>query len=121
MSSFAEILRGGLVRVSAVAGSDVRYSRGASWVRVRAVPGHTDFTLSDQWGAVSEYRSRDFIVQGCSLKLGGTLVKPQRGDTISEGGNVYEVSRPDGGEQPWSFSDNGGNFYRIHTKLKGAP
>lgn len=117
MNQFQQIIDAGLNRLSAIAGVDIRYTRGTDWIRIRATPGSTDFTLSDQFGAVSEYRTRDYIVSASSLVINGTLVKPIRGDTILEGSSVYEVSRPDGGEQPWSFSDHGGTHLRIHTKL----
>jgi len=122
--SFQNIIGTALNTVAKVAGETITYTRGANWTTLQATPGLTNFQLVDTSGVVSEFRSRDYIVPTCKLSLNGARITPQRGDTITvQAGpltNVYEVSRPDGGEQPYGFSGIGHTHFRIHTKLKST-
>jgi hypothetical protein len=123
MSTFQQIIGNGLTALTCVAGVEVKYRRGADWVRIRAVPGQTTFNITDANVVVSETRSRDYLIQADDLVIGGVVVTPQRGDLIEEtvGAKIqiYEVTRPDG-EQPWRYADHGRTSIRVHTKLKAV-
>jgi hypothetical protein len=123
-SVFQEMISSGQRLISKSAGVSVIYSDGMNWVRLIAVPGKTDFQLSDDFGAISQFRSRDYLVEAADLILNEVVIEPQRGHTITEqiGDEIhtYEVSRPDGDEQPWRWSTTDHKRIRIHTKLKAV-
>jgi hypothetical protein len=124
VASFNSIIASGQQAIAACAGVSVVYSDGTNWTRITATPGKTDFELVDDSGAISQFRSRDYIVMAADLVLNWVMVTPQRGHTITEqiGKQLhkYEVSRPDGSEQPYRYSSTGNNVLRIHTKLKAV-
>ena len=93
----------------------VMYSRGADSVQVAATVGSTTFEISDQYGAVEKWESRDFLVTAAALVLGGEPVEPQRGDRITDGAKVYEVLAPCK-EDVFRPSDPYAVTLRIHTK-----
>jgi hypothetical protein len=123
MGGFHQDIADALASVADVAGVDVIYRRGASWIKLaRVVPGESTFRVDDGFGAIVKVRSRDYLIPAANLKLDGAQVTPQRGDTIEEiVGNavhVHEALRPDGDGDVWRYSDQGRSRIRVHTKLK---
>ena len=120
--SFDATIQEGLAAVREIAGHEITYHRGDAWVQLRAVPGQTNFQLSDVSNIIHEARTRDFTFFACKLVLNAQLVTPNRGDLIHErvGRNayIYEISRPDGGDQPWRYADHAQTTIRVHTNLK---
>ena len=105
------------------ASSNVVYVRGSNQVSVLATIGRTLMKLDDGYGGVRmQWSDRDFLINPADLVLAGSLITPERGDTILEtvGTKVYsyEVNAP-GGEPAWRWSDPHRSLYRIHTKEIG--
>jgi len=97
----------------------VTYSRDGAELQIAATVGSTTFEVDDGYGGVEKWQSRDYLVTAADLALGGVLVQPQRGDRISDGGQVYEVMAP-GKEDVCRPADNYGLTWRIHTKRIGT-
>ena len=98
---------------------DVVYEQDAQQVTVKATIGRTVFELDNGHGVLERTESRDFLILGADLELGGLPVLPQRGDRIRETQGskvyVYEVMAP-GREPAWRWSDPYRKTLRIHTK-----
>ena len=97
----------------------VVYSRGEDSVAVQAGVGKTTFDVDDGYGLMTTWESRDFLIAAADLVLSGEVIKPQRDDTISDGGKVYQVMAP-GKEDVCRPSDPYGVTWRIHTKQIGS-
>lgn len=67
-------------------------------------------------GGVTRMETRDFLIHSDDL-----FQEPKRGDKIvvSENGTqkTYEVSIPQGADNPWRWSDRSQTLRRIHTQL----
>jgi hypothetical protein len=96
----------------------VAYRRGSASAEVPATIGKTIFRIEDEYGRVVCYESRDFLISTEKLVLNGTVVLPERGDEIIDGGFIYEVMAP-ANEPEWRYSDAFRNTLRIHTKNTG--
>lgn len=122
MSEFASIIADALCSLSGVAGQTVTFVRNTDWVKVEAVSGSTTFDLDDGNGVVVEYRTQDWLIGACNLRIAGEQVEPKRGDLIEQSVgsriHVFEVLRPDGGEQVFRYIDPARTRMRVHTKLK---
>ncbi|MBU6387846.1 MAG: hypothetical protein KGS49_18015 [Planctomycetes bacterium] len=123
----ADLLRAGqqwlASKLKSHASSTVVYVRGTNQVSVLATIGRTLMKLDDGYGGVRmQWTDRDFLINPADLVLAGSLITPERGDTILEtvGTKVYsyEVNAP-GGEPAWRWSDPHRSLYRIHTKEIG--
>ena len=94
----------------------VVYSRAEASAEVLATVGRTTFDVTDDYGVVQHWESRDFLILAEDLADFGL---PERGDRITEtqGGQtfVYEVMAP-GAETPWRWSGSYRRTLRIHTK-----
>ena len=98
----------------------VVYRRAVNQVPVPATIGRTLMKLADGDGGVRmEWTDRDFLIRADVLVIAGNRITPERGDTVVDAGQVYEVMAP-GGEPPWRPSDPFGHLLRIHTKRIGA-
>jgi hypothetical protein len=102
----------------------VTYNRGSVSVVVLAAVGKTNFEIDTTSGVTETFESRDYIILAADLAINGTLLTPQRGDTITDvqGGQtlVYEVTGP-GREPCWRWSNPYRTSMRIHTKQVGGP
>lgn len=103
--------------------STVIYVRGENQVSVLATIGRTLMKLDDGYGGIRmQWTDRDFLIDPSDLIISGSVITPERGDTILEtvGTKVYtyEVNAP-GGEPAWRWSDPHRSLYRIHTKEIG--
>ncbi len=96
----------------------VVYSRGTDSISVQAAVGKTAFEVDDGYGLMTTFESRDYLIASADLLLADEIIEPRRGDTISEGGKVYEVMAP-GKEDACRPSDQYGVTWRIHTKQVG--
>lgn len=100
--------------------SPVVYGRGAETVTVNAIIGRTEFDAADEYGITIRTESRDYLILAADLILDGSVVLPERGDTITETDGdftlVYEVL-PIGNQPHWRYSDPFRKRLRIHTKL----
>jgi hypothetical protein len=98
---------------------DVVYEQAAEQVAVKATIGRTVFELDNGHGVLERTESRDFLILGADLVLGGSPALPQRGDRVRETQGVkvyvYEVMAP-GREPAWRWSDPYRKLLRIHTK-----
>ncbi|MFA6134565.1 MAG: hypothetical protein WC869_11175 [Phycisphaerae bacterium] len=95
---------------------NVTYCRGAGSVQVAATVGRTVFEVENAYGIVEKAESRDFLVSAASLVMDGQVIRPQRGDQISDDGRTYEVMAP-GNEDVCRPADPYGITLRIHTKF----
>ena len=93
----------------------VTYSRDADSVQIAAAIGQTTFEVQNDYGVMEKWESRDFLVTAADLVLAGVQIVPERGDRITDDGNVYEVLSP-GKEDVFRKSDQFGVTLRIHTK-----
>jgi len=96
----------------------VTYNRGPDSVAVAATIGTTHQEMIDDHGRVFEIDARDFLIDKNDLKLNAAEITPERGDTITQGSHVYEVTSS-GAEPPWRWSDRHHSRRRIHTQAKG--
>ncbi len=97
------------------AGQSIAYTRGPNSVTLTATIGETDYEKEDAHGVIIRFESRDFIIDASDLLLNGSVVTPQDGDTITYGGETYEVLSLDGG-RPYEPTDPYETQWRIHTK-----
>jgi hypothetical protein len=97
----------------------VTYASGGQQVQLQATVGSTTFQVANDYGVFERWESRDYLVVAADLVLGDAVVVPQRGDTITDGGQVYTVMAP-GHEDVYRPSDQYGVTLRIHTKLTGS-
>lgn len=99
-------------------GVSITYGRGAGSVTVTALLGNTeDLRTEDNRATLST--SRDFIVKAATLRVGGALVQPARGDVITLSGVTYQVL-PLPGQDTHRPLDPRGVYIRIHTRKLGA-
>lgn len=101
------------------AGGDVVYTRGAYSVTIAATFGSTEFQVDTGDGVRIEHSDRDFIVTASALILNSVVALPAKGDTVTVGGETYEVLAP-GGAQVYRRCDPAGTLIRIHTKRVAA-
>lgn len=96
----------------------VEYERNSQRVELAATIGKTIFETTDDYGRITKTESRDFLIRACDLVIDGQITTPTAGDTIIEGGFIYEVMSP--ARQPdWRYSDINRQTLRIHTKQIG--
>lgn len=99
-------------RLQDVAGTTISYCRGDDTSdSFTATVGQTLFEQDSQFGVVT-IQSRDYIFPVSEL---GNWGEPARGDTITEGDEVFEVLSLNG-SQPFRYSDHGKTIVRVHTK-----
>jgi len=61
-------------------------------------------------------RSTDWIVLAADLTISGTVVTPQRGDTVTVDDITYRVMPFGASSQLWQYHDPERRYLRIHTK-----
>lgn len=98
----------------------VTYRRGGQSVTLAATLGQSVLKLTDGVAAWVERTERDYLIAVADLVLGGTAVKPARGDRIEDStdGRIYEVMSPKG-EAPFR-DDSRRVWWRVRTKDVGA-
>lgn len=110
-------------RLKSRASTDVTLRRGVDSATVSARLGQTLFQLSDQFGMITPFESRDFIILAADYDLGAGSVEPAIGDRfdVVQAGKTYtfECLSP-GGEDHWRWADAHHREYRVHTKLVGT-
>ena len=118
---FDEQFKQALADIRAVAGKKVKYARGSDFVWINAARGNTQFSVDEENSFRIEYEEKEFLIGADDLVLAGSVVKPQRGDSITEEyGNktftytVIETTADD----VWAWSDAGKSTLRVFTKLK---
>lgn len=99
----------------------VTYSRrvGATTHMVvinRARYGRTLFSGLREQGVAVQWGERDYLIEVAELVLNGQPTTPQRGDRITDGAIVWELSSPETDEAPWRYSDNYRTVFRVHCK-----
>jgi hypothetical protein len=94
----------------------VTYSRGASSVTITAVVQASVFEVSNEFG-VTRIESRDYVIKPSSLNFGSGVTVPIRGDLITEGGNVYIVTAPDGAPV-YGYDNFQRLLLKVHTTMK---
>jgi len=97
----------------------VTYQRGEQSVELAATLGSTGYEASDDFGAMVQARTTDFIVSADALVLDGQMATPQPGDKVQVTGPskvlVFEVLALPGGEH-FRQADPHGRMLRIHAK-----
>ena len=103
-------------------GKTIIYKRDAKQVSLAATIGQTLFERADDYGAIVQYQSRDFLIPAATLilpGLGSAPVLPQAGDqiyeTVGDRTFIHEVTAP-GAEPAWRYADPFRNTLRVHTK-----
>jgi len=99
----------------------VTYWRAGESLTLPATVGRTEWEENDEYGRVTRWESRDFLVRASDLSIGGVATLPSPGDRITESDDsgkrwTYEVLAP-GGAAAFRYSDPGRVTIRIHTKL----
>jgi len=98
----------------------IDYSRDTSVIAgMSATVGKTLFEITNVYGIIERWESRDYLILSADLDFGAGPVLPDRGDDIREtvGSTVfvYEVMAPSG-EDFYVFSDPFRQTLRIHAK-----
>ena len=118
MTTFQDALSAAHAAIKANAGVTINYKRDATEIELTALVGMTTFQVGDHDGYLVSYESKDFIFAASDISALGL---PQRGDkiehVISDDTWIYEVMRPDGGEDVYRITDAGRQIVRVHTKL----
>lgn len=99
----------------------VTYSRkvGAATQTVTLTARHGRFiagSRQEEAGTAVVFSERVYLVEVADLILGGQATTPDLGDRITEGSQVWELSRPDTGEPGWRYSDQTRTLYRCFMK-----
>lgn len=103
-----------VTRFTTYASVTVTYTRGEFSVTLTATVGRTPYDI-EQGGAVVAYESRDYIIKAEDLVLDDEVVKPSRGDRITDGSKTYEVNVP-GNMNVFESIGSDGSVLKIHTK-----
>lgn len=105
-------------KLQAYAAQDVVYKRGATTLPLKATRAKKLLKVTDEdTGEIKLLTAdRDYILSAVAL---GVLVKPQKGDTITDAEGIYEVCPPMPGEQEWQAVDPHGEMIRVFTKFIG--
>lgn len=111
MSAFGDAIGCLSTTLQSIAGTTITYARGATSLTITATVGQTQFEQDTQFGVLT-IRTRDFIFPVADL---AALDEPARGDTITEGSDVYEVL-PEPGVPAFRYSDHGQTIVRVHSK-----
>ncbi len=102
------------------ASQTVMYQRDGDLVEVQATVGRKAYEIADEYGAVVQVDSTDFIVAAADLVLGGETVEPEPGDrirmTVDAAVEVYEVLAPGPGMAHCEPADPYRMAWRVHTK-----
>ncbi len=119
MSLTPDLIKAMLLGSEAVLGGKATYtdlSSGSSW-RISVTLGQSLHTEIDYGGNQIDHTSVDFLVRTSEMTRDGTLIYPERGDTIEYNGETYSVM-PDPLEQTngWGWIDSTHTAFRIHTK-----
>ena len=117
--TFADTIETSFKTLQSTSGVTIKYSRGDRNITLTAIPSETDFLQSTGDGYMETIESRDFMFPASQLNLGGEMVLPERGDTITETVNgvehTYPVTNP-GGARYYKYSDPYRKILRVHTK-----
>lgn len=123
MSSLSDRGRAALIRRQKVAaGVTVTYTQTATGLSAQVTPwaGQTAFRSQPDGGVRVEIGDRDYLLAVADLVVGGQLVTPVIGDTITETVNgapcVFAIETPESGEEAVRYSTQARDLYRIHTK-----
>ncbi|MDD5728830.1 MAG: hypothetical protein PHV59_09715 [Victivallales bacterium] len=112
MDVFQDAMRELNEQLDAYAATEVVYVRAdGTRLPVLATIGRTRFRYTDRHGSFVVTETRDFLISASYLES-----DPDRGDTIEDGGFVYQVSAPNR-EPFWSWSDEQRLCRRIHAVL----
>lgn len=122
MSPFRSIISAGLAAASSVAGETITYARASAGISIEisgAVRGSTNWETDSPipHSRVGD-RSVDWIVERSQLTSGGTLLEPQRGDTITTAsGETFRVMPMSSNSPLWKWVDRQGQTrMRIFSK-----
>jgi len=96
----------------------ITYSDGSDSVVVPAVVSQTQYEQSDGQ-SLTRHVYRDYLIRAAALILNGTVAKPARHHTITEGSKTYKVASPVG-EDVFGYDDENELILRVHTILTAA-
>lgn len=99
-------------KLQASAATTIAYRRHGVVKTIVATVGQSQFEQDPQFGIVT-ITSRDYLFPVADLE---ELGEPERGDTITDGENTYQVLALTG-EPMFRYSDHGRTRIRVHTKL----
>ena len=119
---FNQIISQALSSIREITAVPISYYRGTAYVGLKGTPTKSVLQATTDGGVTIDSTGRDYIVAAADLKLGGVVIEPAREDLIKERVStkihVYEVRRPDGSDQVWSYADAGRSTIRISTTLR---
>lgn len=119
MGLTSDLINAMLIGSEAVLGGKAVYNKlsdGSSW-SIQVTLGRSLHTEIDYNGNQLEHTSIDFIVRASEMRRDGSLVTPERGDTIAWDNRTYTIL-PDPLDQTngWGWVDSAHSAFRIHTK-----
>lgn len=99
-------------------GVTVTYTRRKSSVSLVAIAGRTPTQIDSQdQGVRIESRMRDWLLLANEIVIGGIVVTPIQGDTITESNGAVWRIVDFGGEPCWRYSDATRIQIRVHSQL----
>lgn len=107
-------------RMEESAGRSVTYRRSLDSVALTATRNVTSHRVTDEEGFSTKVQTMDWTFKASDLVLGGSVVKPRRGDTIEETiagvTTTYEVLAVSDDLPEWEPFDSAGVMLLVHTK-----
>lgn len=86
---------------------------------MRAIPGKEEFERTNQYGAVTTFRTVDWIIEAEDL-VDGELLTPEAGDEIEHATakrkTVYQIGPPTETEPAYREIGIDGDWLRIHSQ-----
>ena len=113
MADLSAQMADALNRASALYGETVTYTRGALTASIAALVEQPEMMSVDEEITVTA-EGLNFLILVSELV---DFSDPQRGDTVTYGGNVYEVLNTPG-IGVFEYTDAGQNAVRVRTKRK---
>lgn len=119
---FDKQVKDALAQIRSIVGKNVKYKRGTDYVWLNAARGNTFFRFEQEDNIRIQYEEREFLIGVEDIVLGGSEVKPQRGDEIIEEYDnktySYTVIQTSASDDVWAYSDSGKTTLRVFAKLK---
>jgi len=102
-----------------VAGDSATYTRGATNLNLTVVRARQNQRVEGEMGVTLIGNRQDFLVEMSDL---ATLspARPERGDRITVGGDIWELQPDTGGGDSWLFTCPLQTVARVHTVRRAA-
>lgn len=93
-------------------GVSITITRGATVVSTRALRGMSNGQVIGQDGTATDFTITDFMITAAQA---AALVRPERGDVITQGTKTFTVTHPNPNAGPVDWFGQDETAYRIHT------